>query len=72
MCVAALQQLVGYHTEENHRARHGEIERTRNTQQVDQILQNLQQGRANQNADNRTFTATPITASTANAPSPTK
>src|SRR5262249_34953422 len=47
----SLQQLIGEHADQNHRAHHREIERPRTAQQVDEVLQALQQRGAEQNAD---------------------
>ena len=49
--------LVGEHADQDDRAHHGEIQRARNAEQVDEVLQHLQQHGAEHDADDRAFAA---------------
>src|SRR5687768_8011297 len=59
---APLEYLVGDHADEDDRAHHGEVQRTGYPEQVDEILQDLQERRPDEDADNRTFAAAETTA----------
>src|SRR5262245_7376320 len=55
---AILEDLVGQDADEHDRAHDGEIERAVNAEKVHQVLQHLEQGGADDDADDRTFAAT--------------
>ena len=48
---------VGDHAEKDHRAHHREVERRRDAEQVDEVLEFLKQHDAQHHADDRAFTA---------------
>src|SRR5579859_511679 len=50
-----LEELVGQYAHEDDRAHHGEIERAWDAQQVHEVLQDEEEGGANQNADDGPF-----------------
>jgi hypothetical protein len=51
------QLLVSQHTNQYHTTNDGKVQRTGDTQQIDEVLQHLQKNRTEHNAQDRTFTA---------------
>jgi hypothetical protein len=49
--------LIREHADQDDRTHHGEIQRARNAKQVDEVLQHLQQNRAEDDAQNGAFAA---------------
>jgi hypothetical protein len=51
------QHLVAYHAKKNHKTHHREVERRRDAEKIDEILEHLKQRHADQNPDYRSFAA---------------
>ena len=51
------QNLIGHYADQDHCTHNSEIEGTGDTEEVYQISKDLQQRRADENSDNRTFAA---------------
>lgn len=59
---AALEELVGDAADEDDGAHHGQIERGGDAEQVDEVLQDLEQRRADDDADDRALSPAQTTA----------
>src|SRR5690606_5566725 len=56
--IAVLDELlVRQHADEDDRAHHGEVQRTRDAEEIDEVLQNLKQYRAEHDAEDRPLAA---------------
>jgi phosphosulfolactate phosphohydrolase-like enzyme len=54
---ALLEKMIREHANEDDNAHDGEVERARNSGQIDEVLQDLEKRRSNNNADDGPFSA---------------